>query len=338
MAIRTDIQGFLLANIEAHPIDIVTFSAHQFGISRQRIHQYLQGLIKEGEIIKTGRTSDTRYFLTAGKRLEFEEKIRPGLAEDRIWTQYVRPMLIRYPENIYKICQYGFNEIFNNAIDHSEGSVIFSKIEAGPNEIKITIMDNGIGIFEKIQRALNLSSPRESILHLSKGKFTTDRSRHSGEGIFFTSRIFDSFSILSSDMYYTFKNNDWFLSDQRREDFGNGTFIKMRISLPSEKTIKEIMAKYADTEIGFGKTIVAVRLSADADDPHISRSQAKRLLIGLDRFHQVLLDFNRVEEVGQAFIDEIFRVFQNEYPNIKVDYVNAKPDVQSMIERVRATK
>lgn len=338
MPVRTDIREFLLANIEAHPADIVTYSAHTFGISRQRVHQYLLSLIKEGRVIKTGTTSDVRYFLTAGKLLEFEEKIRPGLAEDRVWTQYVRPMLIRYPENIYKICQYGFTEIFNNAIDHSEGGVIFCKIEAETNDIKITIMDNGIGIFEKIQKALNLSSPRESILHLSKGKFTTDRSKHSGEGIFFTSRIFDSFSILSSDMYYTFKDNDWFLSDQRREDFGKGTFIKMRITLPSQKTTKEVMDRYSDSEIGFGKTIVAVRLSADADDPHISRSQAKRLLIGLERFHHVVLDFNRVEEVGQGFIDEIFRVFQNEYPNIKIDYVNAKPDVQSMIERVKATK
>ncbi|MFA6523187.1 MAG: DUF4325 domain-containing protein [Candidatus Peribacteraceae bacterium] len=338
MSKRIDIGDFILANLETHTADIVTYTAHQFGISRQRIHQYLLGLIAEGKIIKTGKTSDTRYFLTTGKILEFEEKITKDLAEDKIWTQFVRPMLIRYPDNIYKICQYGFTEIYNNAIDHSEGSIIFSRIEAEPNEIKITIMDNGIGIFEKIQRALNLSSPREAILHLSKGKFTTDRSKHTGEGIFFTSRICDSFSILSSDMYYTFRNNDWFLSDQRREDFGNGTFIKMRISLPSEKTVKGVMDRYSDSEIGFGKTIVAVRLSADADDPHISRSQAKRLLIGLDRFQHVVLDFNRVEEVGQAFIDEIFRVFQNEYPNMRIDYVNARPDVQSMIDRVKATK
>lgn len=338
MTIRTDIREFLLANLEAHSIDIVTFSSRRFGISRQRAHQYLQSLIQEGKIIKTGKTSDTRYFLTAGKKLEFEEKIRPDLAEDRIWTQYVRPMLIRYPENIYKICQYGFTEIFNNAIDHSEGEVIFSRVEAEPSEITITIMDNGIGIFEKIQRALHLSSPRESILHLSKGKFTTDRSNHTGEGIFFTSRLFDSFSILSSDMYYTFKDNDWFLSDQRREDFGNGTYIKMSIALPSAKSVKDVMDQYSNSEIGFGKTIVAVRLSADADDPHISRSQAKRLLIGLDRFQHVVFDFNRADEVGQGFIDEIFRVFQNEYPNIRIDYVNAKPDVRSMIERVRATK
>jgi len=250
----------------------------------------------------------------------------------------MKPKCMSYHPNVYKICQYGFTEIFNNAIDHSEGSHIYTRIESDDKKLKIMIMDNGVGIFEKIQRALHLSSIRESILHLSKGKFTTDPSKHSGEGIFFTSRMFDSFSIFSSDMYYSFKNNDWFLSDERREDFGKGTTITMELSLSTTKTTQEVMDRYADVEIGFGKTIVAVRLSANEDDPHISRSQAKRLLMGLDRFKYVVLDFNRVQEVGQAFIDEIFRVFQNEYPDITLDHVNANASVLSMIERVKATK
>jgi len=335
--IRKDISGFIIENIEAHSSDIVPFTAQHFGISRQRAHAYIHRLIKQGKIIKTGKTRASHYYSITGKVIQFSEKIRPGLAEDRVWTQYARPKLISLPENVYRICNYGFSEIYNNAIDHSNGKVIFTRIETDNENVVITIMDNGIGIFEKIQKALSLDSIRESILHLSKGKFTTDPSKHTGEGIFFTSRMFDSFSILSSDMYYTFKDEDWFLSHERREDFGKGTFIRMIISTSTKKTANEIMNKYADSEIGFGKTIVAVKLSSDSDDPHVSRSQAKRLLMGLDRFRQIILDFKRVEVIGPAFVDEVFRVFQTEHPEIKIEYINASPDLEAMIQRIRPT-
>lgn len=335
--IRHDIGDFIKSNIEAHPTDIVALTARAFGVSRQRVHTYVSRLIKEGHVIKIGNTRSSRYYSTTGKVIEFGEKIRPGLAEDRVWSQYLRPMLQRLPENVYRICNYGFTEIYNNAIDHSSGTFIFVKIEADDQNVVMTIVDNGIGIFKKIQNALHLDSIWESILHLAKGKFTTDPSKHSGEGIFFTSRIFDSFSIFSSNMLYSFENEDWLLSDEQIENFGDGTSIRMSIPIHSQRTTKEIMDKYADAETGFGKTIVAVRLSSDSDDPHVSRSQAKRLLMGLDRFRHVILDFKRVDVVGQAFIDEVFRVFHNEHPGIKIEYINASPDVEAMIARVRST-
>ena len=96
------------------------------------------------------------------------------------------------------------------------------------------------------------------------------------------------------------------------------------------------MDRYVDEEIGFAKTIVAVALSADINDPHISRSQAKRLLMGLEKFKSIVLDFKGVPSVGPAFVDEIFRVFKNEHPNIKIHYFNQSKEVEIMIKRVRA--
>lgn len=327
------IQKFIFDNVENHPGDIATVLAKKFEFSRQRAHRYLIREVENGNIIKTGRTRWTRYFLTGGKHIKFIEKIKPGLAEDRIWSKYVKPMILSCSENIYRICAYGFTEIFNNAIDHSKGTTIFTDIEISNNTLNIIIKDNGIGIFKKIQKALHSDSIKESILHLSKGKFTTDPKNHTGEGIFFTSRMFDSFSILSSDTFYTFQNEDWFLSPEKNEDFKQGTLIKMVISLDSKKTPKEVFDQYADQEIGFGKTIVAVALSGDPNDPHVSRSQAKRLLIGLEKFNTIILDFKGVVSVGQAFVDEVFRVFKNEYPNITIHHVGANDEVDSMIKR-----
>ena len=329
----SQVSEFILEQVQSHPSDIVALVTQQFGFSRQRAFTYVNREVRKEKIIKIGRTSSTRYFLAGGKNIEFSLKIKPGLAEDLVWSKYVKPMLLSYPGNIRNICSYGFTEIFNNAIDHSVGTSIFVNVKIDEKDITIVILDNGVGIFQKIQKALKLESMREAILHLSKGKFTTDPSKHTGEGIFFTSRICDSFSIMSDNLYYTFTGKDWFLSSEKKETFGQGTFIEMIVSLSTKKTLKEIMDQFSNQGRGFGKTMVAVALNADPNDPHVSRSQAKRLLMGLEKFRQIILDFSGVVSVGQAFVDEVFRVFQNEHPDITIQYFNANADVDSMIKR-----
>lgn len=334
---QIQVHTFILQNVEDHPDDLVPLIANNFGFSRQRAHMYVVREINKGNLIKTGKTRNSKYFLVGGKHIQFTLSL-DGLLEDKVWSDYIKPMLNKYSENIYRICAYGFTEILNNAIDHSGGKSVYVNMRIENNKLCFTIMDNGIGIFQKIKNALNLQSVREAILHLSKGKFTTDPSKHTGEGIFFTSRIFDLFSISSDNMYYTFNKRDWLLSAEKQESFGDGTAIEMQISLDSDTTIKNVMDKYTDDDIGFTKTVVAVALSADPQDPHVSRSQAKRLIMGLEKFKHVVLDFKGVETVGQAFVDEVFRVFQNENPNIKIQYFNANKEVDEMIKRGLAEK
>jgi anti-sigma regulatory factor (Ser/Thr protein kinase) len=331
---KRDIHQYILDNVESHSYDIAMVLSSHFHISRQRAHFYLARAVRDGFLIKTGLTRGTRYFLVNGSHIKFEEPIRKGLAEDLIWTKYVKPMLARYQENIRNICFYGFTEMYNNAIDHSRGKNIYVEVRIKDNQLRIDIIDDGIGIFKKIQQSLGLSSMKESILHLSKGKFTTDPEKHSGQGIFFTSRMFDSFSIFSNDMYYTFQNREWFLSPEKESEIKNGTLVRMIISLEAKQTAKQIFDAYADAdlEIGFSKTNVAVALSSDPNDPHVSRSQAKRLLMGLDKFETIVLDFKSVPMVGQAFVDEVFRVFQNEYPTKEILYTNASREVRQAIQ------
>jgi hypothetical protein len=38
--------------------------------------------------------------------------------------------------------------------------------------------------------------------------------------------------------------------------------------------------------------------------------------------------------IGQAFADEVFRVFANDHPNIEILSINANDDVKQMIKRV----
>ncbi len=47
----------------------------------------------------------------------------------------------------------------------------------------------------------------------------------------------------------------------------------------------------------------------------------------------IILDFKDVPIVGQAFADEIYRVFQHKHQNIKIKEENMSEAVRFMIER-----
>ena len=192
---------------------------------------------------------------------------------------------------------------------------------------------------ERFKKPLHLLDERHAVLELAKGKFTTDPQHHSGEGIFFTSRSFDEFRIISGTVYFSHDfgdEEDWILGDDENEDI-RGTAVVMRLNNHTARTLQGVFDEYADVDFGFTKTVVPVRLAQYGDDKLISRSQAKRLLARVDRFRTVMLDFAGVETIGQAFADEVFRVFVTEHPNIKLIETNTEPEVLAMINRVRAT-
>ena len=67
----------------------------------------------------------------------------------------------------------------------------------------------------------------------------------------------------------------------------------------------------------------------------VSRSQAREILRESDTFDRVILDFEHVFTVGQAFADEIYRVFQNTHPSIEIKEENMSEGVRFMVERAK---
>ena len=198
------------------------------------------------------------------------------------------------------------------------------------------IQDHGIGIWKKLQEAFHLDDPRHALLELTKGKLTTDPTRHTGEGIFFTSRMCDRFHLGSDKLEFCrFRQGDEWLFDVRENNFGPGTMVTMDVRMDSEQTPKNVFDEFTselDT-FGFSKTHLAVELAKYEGDHMVSRSQAKRFLARLDKFKEVYLDFKNVQTIGQAFADEIFRVFANEHPDIRVIAMNENAEVAMMIQR-----
>lgn len=336
-----EIRQFIVGNVSQHPADIARLTAGEFQISRQAVHRHLRELVKNGTLAASGRGRARRYSLRPLVKRSWELEVTPDLEEHVPWRDWIRPLLDNVPANVLDICNYGFTEILNNVKDHSESRWALVDLLYTPESISLSISDHGVGIFRKIKKEAGLAHEHEAIAELAKGKFTTDPDRHTGEGIFFTSRIFGQFTIVSGNLVFLHRRSDddgWLLESQ--EQNVQGTSVTMVISLRSKTSLKDVFERFAADPDGitFSRTHVPLKLSQYTEGGKqslVSRSQARRVLSRFDRFEEVLLDFEGVEYIGQAFADEVFRVFQNEHPEVQIVAMRTNRYVQGMINRAR---
>lgn len=333
-----EIQDALLRAVAEHPHDLVGMVAAQLDLSRARIGTEIRALVQTGYLDKQGTT---RPIYTPGRnRKRLRQYPREGLAEDTVWSADVAPLLQDLPANVRDIAHYGVTEMVNNVIDHSDAASVVLRVDLRDDQLQVNIFDDGIGIFRKISRALQLPDERLALLELSKGKFTTDPRNHTGEGVFFTSRMFDRFQILSSGLVFDHdRTHDGDAVLFKHTDMPErGTFVHMAIDTRSTRTSKQVFDAWSSgpDDYAFARTSVPVRLAGVGNENLISRSQAKRLLLRVDRFRHVILDFSHVDSIGQAFADEVFRVFARRHPEVELEPMHAVPAVQQMIRRAQA--
>jgi biotin operon repressor len=331
-----DYRKFILSNIEKYSTEIAKIIAEKFSISRQAANKHLQKLVEENILAVQGNTRSRIYKLAPIVSFDKQYLLNSDLKEDVVWSQDIKQLLGEMPDNVINLWHYCFTEMFNNVIDHSDASIVNVRVNKSAVSTQIEIIDDGVGIFKKIQERLLLTDERHAVLELAKGKFTTDPANHSGEGIFFSSRACDHYAIFSGGVYFSHKfgkKEDWILEAGKTLQ---GTAVIMRLNNHTSRKLKNIFDEYTSGDsYGFNKTVVPVILAQYGDDSLISRSQAKRVLNRVDRFKIVIFDFEGVDSIGQAFADEVFRVFANQYPNIKLVELHANQEVRNMISRAR---
>lgn len=332
-----DIRKIILNHLKKNRQVKIAEIAKKTGFSRAYIHRFFSQLQREGKIILVGKTNTARYVLAGQiqKPLSFRRTMfNKNLSEDAVLNDIKRETAIfdNLNRNVAEILDYTFTEMLNNAIEHSRSKKILGQMERTDKFIKFIVTDWGVGIFNDIKRKFRLKNTLEAIELLLKGKQTTAPEEHTGEGIFFTSKAADKFLIKSSNKKIIFDNiiNDIFVGDIKNI---NGTKIVFETSILSKRKLSAIFKEYTNENFVFDKTKVTVKLFELSDQSYISRSQARRLLFGLEKFRRVILDFRRVDTVGQAFADEIFRVWQKKYPTIKIEYDNVNESVEFMIKR-----
>jgi len=331
------IRAFVLGEVRKHPASLARAVAERFHVSRQAANKHLSAMVAGGLLHAQGRTSARSYSLALQSDWTVALRLEDAKSEDNVWRHHVDEHLKNLSPNAQPIWHYGFTKMFNNVIDHSASETVTISITRDAARTTMRIKDAGIGIFKKIVDACGLEDERHAVLELAKGKLTTDPERHTGEGIFFSSRIFDDYWIFSGDTAFSHNSDqeeDWILSTQAPWP---GTTVVMALDNDTKRTTKEVFDQFAPgDEYGFTKTVVPVRLAQYGDALLVSRSQAKRLLVRVDRFETVLFDFEGVADIGQAFADEIFRVFANQHASMKLLPINASKQVERMISRARA--
>ena len=319
---------YLLEKISQKQTSVVRKTAETFDVTPATVYRHLDRLERDGFIQKQKRDQYVLVTRTEHTRVNRDDPIFSS--EDMIYGQYVRPFLTDYPSNVRGVWDYLCGEIINNVIDHSQAEHLDITITQDYLNTCVQIADDGIGIFEKIRAYLGLSNLEEAVGELFKGKLTTDSAHHSGEGIFFSSRLADQFVIFSSGLFFTHNRfeNDKLLNELP----ATGTIVRMTLSNFSKKEAKDVFNLYAYSESGFTKTQIPLRQYFESSP--VSRSQAKRLCSRLDRFREVTLDFTGLDWIGQSFAHQLFVVFQNEHPNIRLLPVGMTEDVEKMVRHV----
>lgn len=261
---------------------------------------------------------------------EFEQTFGlAALAEDKVWEL----MAVELPDGLATgakgILQYAVTELVNNAIDHSGGRVVQVSLWTVPSLVA-RISDDGEGAFSHLQKGLALADDLEAIGWFTKGRQTTAPDKHTGEGIFFTSKAVDVFRLSSNGLRWTVDNT-------RNDDavgishVTEGTEVIVQLDPEAPRTLREVFSQFTK-DGAFVRTRPRVKLF-ELGRRFVSRSEAKRLLGNLDDFTELEIDFDGVEEVGQGFVDELLRVWPREHPGVTISPVNMNRAVEWMVNR-----
>ena len=340
---RNSIKRYMLEKIRKDDVDYLQKTTYNFQISNTTVKRYIRECLDQ-QILVEDTSVGCGYRL---KKMEYQYEYVADdiLEEDTIYYRDILPLLNDVSEEARHIWCYVFMEMMNNAIEHSRCKHICCRIVKDALYTEIAITDDGIGIFKNIQNYLNTTigkkvTYQEVLTELYKGKMTTAKENHSGEGIFFSSKMVDEFAIWSDNAVYL-------AGTQERSQFVQshllayytglnniGTMVMMKLTNQSDRELGEVFDMYAPVNEGFVKTRIPIKEVCTGGQP-MARSQARKILWRLEQFSKVEFDFSEIAFMGQGFADEVFRVFKGHYPDVEIIPIHACPRVLGMIKHVQ---
>lgn len=331
------IRHYLLEKIDQRQPSAVKKTADAFGVTPATVYKYLDALEADGVLRKIKRGE---YELLSRIRSVLLSRAAGELdSEMTVYERYLADAFRELPRNVQGIWDYICGEMINNVIDHSGAEHLEIRVAANALHTAVTLTDDGVGIFKKIKEYFGFDTVEEAVDELFKGKLTTDKQRHSGEGIFFSSRLADTFMILSDSHVFSHRRleGDDFrkllqTAELEKDYTAMGTTVYMVLANDSRKRAKDVFDRFADVDDGFTRT--RIPLNNYFERSPVSRSQAKSLCGRLEQFEEVELDFEGLDWMGQGFAHQVFVVFQNEHPSVKLIPVNMNDDVRKMYRHV----
>ena len=317
----------------------------QTGLSRVAVSRRIKKLADSGYLQRHG--SGTRQTYSLGEMrfcllVQYVQAIAQQGGEMAVWEQHLAPLLSDVRANVRNLANIAFTEMLINVLDHAQAQQVAMGMHVQGGRLQMFVADDGVGIFAKIANAAQLFDTRLAVLELAKGKFTTAPEGHSGIGIFVSSRMMDGFAIESGGL--RFDPHDatdalppfaWMDAKACLKPSAVQTLVRMDIALQTQRNASDVYLKYFEpTDVGadaFHTTEIPVRLAQLSSELN-SRSQAKWVTERATQFKTVILDFEGVQTVGQAFVDEVFRVFAVAHPHVRLKTMGLTPEVAKLLK------
>lgn len=302
--------------------------AKLLGVARMTGYRRLNALVAAKALKRTAaRGRDVAYVLAPVTKTWK----RAGLDEGEAWKTVAATVEAQWAlsKDDNDAVHYVFTEMVNNAVDHSGGGKVSITIDADDARLRLIVVDDGIGAFERVRSVRKLDSVDDAALQIEKGKQTTMPERHSGEGLFFSSKVSERFRLEANGRAWLVEGDD---STLERTAWRSGTKVTAWFTPGRVPRLESVFGRFTDDDGAFTKTKTTVKL-AEVGESFLSRSQARRVAAGLDKFKHVTLDFHGVLRVGQGFVDELFRVFAHAHADITLEPVRMSDDVRFMITR-----
>ena len=121
--------------------------------------------------------------------------------------------------------------------------------------MQLLVSDDGRGVFDKLQETFDLNDPQQAMLELSKGKLTSEPARHTGRGLFFTSRLADVFDLHANAA--AFQRRDWMAHTgsgwkAARPMKRQGTSVFFGMALDTPRTLESVLNAHSVDGHGVG--------------------------------------------------------------------------------------
>ncbi|MDO9316032.1 MAG: DUF4325 domain-containing protein [Burkholderiaceae bacterium] len=330
----TALTTWITAAATDHPKDLPERLAELTGVQRSTALRRLGQLIELQWLTRTGQGKEVVYGPGLLRQVVHHYAL-DGLGEDLPWSRdFVR--YVALPPHVLRLTQHAFCELLNNAIDHSDGSGVTVSLRQTPSHVQLLVSDDGCGVFDKICHTFALDDPHIAMLELSKGKLTTQPERHTGHGLYFTSRLADVFDLHANEQ--AFQHRSWEGTGWRSGQPMNrqGTSVYLSIALDTPRTLESVINAHSldGSGVRFERTAVPLQLAVTPQVGLESRAQARLVASRLTHFRLAELDFSGIPYIGHSFADELFRVLPRHQPALNLSPINMSPAVAAMVDSV----
>jgi len=319
-----------------HPLGLAAHLAQRLGVSRSTAQKTLQRLVAAQWLQREG-TRQRPHYRPGLLRQVVRRYPLQGLDEHSSWLRDFAPQLA-LPAGVARLAQHAFSELVNNAVDHSGGSCVTVSMRQTAAHVQLLVSDDGCGLFERIGQCFDIHEPALAMLELSKGKLTSQPERHSGRGLFFTSRIADVLDLHANQTAFQHRSWQRHRWQPGRPAARQGTSVFVAIALDSTCELDAVLREHSLDGAGyaFERTRVPLQLATAPQAGLESRAQAKRVAARLPQFRRAEVDFGGITTLGHGFADELFRVFARANPGVELVPLNMTPQLSALVDSVRS--